>query len=172
MFNWLKNLFLSSAAPEQTNAGTPQTKVQVEMPPVKPPAPQPELSCFVKGIIKSLETEPEKWRVNTCSNEPMHTHIDHDVTISLWTHYSNLDRLYLADGLADTLLQIEKSAILRAYEQTLAKQWIEERDKKNQIAKREKEARDAALRTAFESLGCPTATTEQKPAESLSTSTK
>lgn len=38
--------------PEQTVAPTP------------PPPPPPELSCFVKGLIHSMKTEPEKWTLS------------------------------------------------------------------------------------------------------------
>jgi len=38
----------------------PPTKVDVPMPPVKPP--EPELSCLARGIIDSIQNESSQWR--------------------------------------------------------------------------------------------------------------
>jgi hypothetical protein len=41
------------------DSGLPPVRVDVPMPPVKPPLPEP--SCFIKGIAASIIQEPDAW---------------------------------------------------------------------------------------------------------------
>lgn len=57
---------LFSSASDLRWLRTPPTRVIAEMPPVKPPRPpEPQPSCFAKGVARSLIDERDQWEVFT-----------------------------------------------------------------------------------------------------------
>jgi hypothetical protein len=123
------------------------------------PRPAPELSCFVKGIIRSMKETPEHWRLfdRRCS---YYVNLDPiraggrvsripDLTLSLNLHGDEHGDVWCWDVDGHYTTYEEKAA-------------IEKQIRLSFIAplEREKEAKAAAQRAPFERLGCPANPTE------------
>lgn len=107
--------------------------------PVYPvPAPPPELSCFVKGIIKSMCENPDEWNVS--DHRCTHSKTNLDMRRRRAHSRGWLDWKIEGQSISDA----ESTAIQRqgvAYLQALAGQ--------------KRDAVRAAARAPFEALGCP-----------------
>jgi len=63
------NLFSGTDSVNLPSDATPQTKppeADSVLPPAQPPTPPPpqEPSCFIKGVLKSIELNPEQWKLD------------------------------------------------------------------------------------------------------------
>ena len=122
-----------------TRAATPNPAPSP--PPVAPPPPPPEPSCFVKGLIHSMRTEPQDWK--------------RECFIGLgfsWSHKTQGVTLYEDSrpygGLSDRLPEHESKLLATALQEYLV---LPEKERAN----REVQQREAAKREYFEKLGCP-----------------
>jgi hypothetical protein len=146
MFNFLKKL-------------SPFDQVKsASVRPVEAPkeAPQPELSCFVKGLIRSMKETPDEWRR---SEMTMFT--------CRWTHSSGISIAYdsplsidprgrgtlLVDG--EIIHGHEHDVIVRALYDHLEGPVQAEHARVATIEKTKEDAERAARRAPFEKLGCP-----------------
>lgn len=123
----------------------------------EPPLPELPISCFVKGLIASLETEPEKWgyadetpRVSDFY-VPCHTYIKGGIIVTLsW-------------GLPDITGNVNYHAVIFAPRTSLNRTESAALTKTLTVTHLAKvaadyaaqEAANAALRALFEALGCP-----------------
>lgn len=141
---WLSRLFADLSRP---CAVTPL--------PVPPPAPpvQPPLSCFVQGIIRSLETEPDQW------NRALHDRNQYQHKTSGLHVYHQLDTLFEkgpgeVDGFELTLA--ESAAVYAALKACVIDPAKRERDIRMDKLRAEYAATLTARKAVFEKLGCPT----------------
>lgn len=130
----------------------PPVKVRVDMPPVKPckvtsiePWPDPpEVSCLVRGIVKSLDEESDAWSWNCCGN------------LESWSHGKGLRVRTWGD---DQPLTTSSGYTLNAEEGRLVLQSMNAR-KQRVRDERDRMERERHVNSAryFEDLGCPTPT--------------
>lgn len=131
-----------------------------------PPAPKPVvLSCFVQGVIKSLETEPDQWGQDfyIWYSGVAYAHKTLCVSINVKDFY-NWRKDFLPGSIADyTLTADERAAVLAALTQHV----IEPRERgavERARCQEDKRQRDlAARKAAFEKLGCPASPGEASP---------
>ncbi len=142
--NWVARLF---GAPKTNKA--PETKVVITPTPVEPPVikteVKPEYSCLALGLVKSLETEPEKWVMRQDFNGCYSFEYAHGGRISyiITTFSNNVHVYYENHGLEndDKNLLAKKLLFL-----------IDAENKKVRAA--QKEIQDKKEKY-FKNLGCP-----------------
>jgi hypothetical protein len=123
----------------ELNSASPAASVKDDLPPPPPLPPPPNLSCFVKGLIHSMETEPDQWEMRFNGGHYYRKHKTHGTV--LWAH--NPEPFFQATG-DPGITQVEQSALAKAIDR-----YLEE-------PVRQKMRRDAMEKRApFEKLGCP-----------------
>lgn len=137
-----------------TNHGSPSVPV-IPAPTSPPPTPVPlEPSCYVKGLIKSMETEPEKWKKEEAKEQIYYAGYirPHFFCFIFWKHEPTGEIIYLREG-SD---EISTSIKIADYEKILLKNAIKRclSDPPLIKARQEREKAQAARRAHFESLGC------------------
>lgn len=121
-----------------------------------PPAPQ--LSCFVRGIIRSLETEPEQWE-RLSHDRSRHRKLGVILSAyhywpkstNAWPSCQAISNLSVEGVPSDSLSQQDLQHIARALDAHPVGGFKEARDEAMV-----REAKRRAAQAAFEKLGCPT----------------
>ena len=131
----------------------PPGKIQ----PVDPwPAP-PELSCFVRGLIKSMKETPDQWHRQPFMGFHTVTWLSGDLKIGQsQTPYSTDPKIEPVDVVGHSLTAYERKMLTVTW-QTLLEGPYQDGVKAVMEKDREERARvQAAVRASFEKLGCPT----------------
>ncbi len=149
--NWLSRLL---ARFELSRSNYVVQPFELPAPPEPPPQPAP-LSCFVQGIIRSLETEPDQWeRAPYSRNEYRHK-------------TSHLSIYHQSDGLFEKepgelddfeVTLDERVAIYAALKANVLIPQEREQESYMDQLRAEHVADLAARKAAFEKLGCPPTT--------------
>lgn len=138
-------LTLADGSPRPCSLGAKKT---YRLAPVDSVPAPPELSCFVKGIIRSMRETPDEWLLGSdwCQHYPDgHTKDGNRTDLRLVRYWHDGDGIYYWTVVGDSISHDEGAAIADqgiSYLQSLI----------NQKA----DAARAAARAQWERLGCPT----------------
>ncbi len=120
------------------------------------PAAPDNLSCFARGVIKSLEADTSNWE-ETCTHQGFGIkHWDSDLTIiTLPALPEGIGDIHAGSVLGYQLTPEERDAVYAAALKHVLAPAEQRRNIRAQREAAEEAAKSAARKAAFERLGCP-----------------